>query len=103
MTTRSTNGDGLRWTEPIETAAPAPAPAVDGWEKWLRGHLDAERDLTVEIVGEVLGVTRAELVKMIEPLQREIAELAGAIGVLKGLGPPVASENFIRRSGGAIG
>ena len=97
MTTRSTNGDGLLWSEPSEPAAPAAtaaaqAEAWSGWEKWLRSYLDIERDLTTEVTGEVVAALRVEtadaIEKRIAPLAREIAELTGAIGVLKGLGPP---------------
>jgi hypothetical protein len=90
MVTRSTNGDGLLRSDPVHTPVPAVAETDPwaGWERWLQGHLDIERDVTVEIIGETLGITRADLLKMIEPLQREVAELSGAIGVLKGLGPP---------------
>ena len=82
MTERSTNDDGLQWAEPTETAAPAPTPAVvetdpwAGWETWLRSHLDIERDLTVEVTGEVVARLRVEIAeaieKKVEPLQRNI-------------------------------
>jgi len=97
MTTRSTNGDGLLWSEPSEPAAPAAtaaaqAEAWSGWEKWLRSHLDIERDLTTEVTGEVVARLRVEMAEAVEkriaPLAREIAELVGAVGVFKGLGPP---------------
>jgi hypothetical protein len=90
MTTRSTNGDGTRWSEPIETVAPAPVVAADGWEQWLRGYLDVERDLTTEVTGEVVAALRVETVDAIEkriaPLQREVAELRGAMDVMRSLG-----------------
>jgi hypothetical protein len=92
MTTR-TNGDGTHWSEPIETVAPAPVVAADpweGWETWLRSHLDVERDLTVEVTGEVVAGLRREIADAIEkrvaPLQREVAELRGAMDVMRSLG-----------------
>jgi hypothetical protein len=93
MTTSSTNGDGTHWSEPRETpAAVVAANGWEGWETWLRSHLDIERDLTVEVVGEVVAALRVEIADAVEkrvaPLAREIAELVGAVGVLKGLGPP---------------
>src|SRR5262245_48947704 len=79
MTTRSTNGDGVRWTEPIETVAPAPVAAAagwEGWETWLRSHLDNERDEFVEITGEVVARLRVEIAdaiaERIAPLQRKV-------------------------------
>jgi hypothetical protein len=91
MTTRSTNGDGVHWSEPRETPAPVVAAnGWDGWETWLRSHLDVERDLTVEVVGEVVAALRAETArtvdKMIEPVRREVAEMRGAMDVMRSLG-----------------
>jgi hypothetical protein len=87
MTTRSTNGDGLVWSEPTEKAE----TDWSGWEAWLQSHLAVERNKNGEIfddLHEALEFTRGDLYKGIERLEREVAELAGAIGVLKGLGPP---------------
>jgi hypothetical protein len=91
MTVRSTNGGGVRLTEPIETVAPTPvANEWEGWETWLRSHLDVERDLTTEVTGEVVAVLRREIADAIEkrtaPLQREVAELRGAMDVMRSLG-----------------
>jgi hypothetical protein len=97
MTTRGMNG--LRSTEPIETPVPAVAetdPSA-GWEAWLRARLDTEReglgahlvterDSLIEIIGETLGTTRKGLMELIEPLQREVAELRGAMDVMRSLG-----------------
>jgi hypothetical protein len=89
MTTRS--GDGTHWSEPRETPAPVVAAnGWEGWETWLRSHLDVERDLTVEVVGEVVAALRAETArtveKMIEPVRREVAEMRGAMDVMRSLG-----------------
>jgi len=91
MTVRSTNGGGVRLTEPIETVAPTPvANEWEGWETWLRSHLDVERDLTTEVTGEVVAALRVETVDAIEkrvgPLAREVAELRGAMDVMRSLG-----------------
>jgi hypothetical protein len=78
VTQRSLNGDGLRWSDPVQTVVPDPAPVVaaDGWEQWLRGYLDVERDLTNEVTGEVVAGLRREIAdaieKRIEPLQRKV-------------------------------
>jgi len=80
MTVRSTNGGDVRWSEPIETAAPAPVVAAadpwEGWEKWLAARLEAERGEVVEIVGEVVARLRVEIADTIEkriaPLQRKV-------------------------------
>jgi hypothetical protein len=87
-------GDRVRWSEPIETAAPAPAVGETdpwaGWQRWLQSHLDIERDLTVEVVGETLAAVRREIAEAIEksiaPLAREISELTGAMNVMRSLG-----------------
>jgi hypothetical protein len=72
-------------------------PAYDwsGWERWLRGHLDIERQLLIEGVGEALGLSRkgvrAELephLKKISALEIKVAELSGAVDVLRGKQPP---------------
>ena len=78
MVTRSTNGDRLLWSDPVHTPVPAVAETDPwaGWETWLRSHLDIERDLTVEVTGEVVAGLRREIAdaieKRIEPLQRKV-------------------------------
>jgi hypothetical protein len=73
-------------TEPIVTRAPE--PDWSGWEKWLRSHLDIEREVMVEAFGEALGITCQELRDRISPLELKLAELTGAIDILRGLQPP---------------
>jgi|SRR5215471_5229990 len=68
--------------------APHPAPEQDwsGWERWLRGHLDNERVVIAQAIGEVIAEEResarqerdAELLK----LRSEIAELRGKTDAL---------------------
>src|SRR5262245_44253877 len=91
MTTRSTNGDGVHWSEPRETPAPiVAANGWEGWETWLRSHLDNERALSVEVTGEIVAALRQETADAIEkrvgPLAREVAELRGAMDVMRSLG-----------------
>src|SRR5262249_9179385 len=71
----------MQVTEPIVTRAPD--PDWSGWEKWLRSHLDIER----EIFGEALGITCQELRDRISALELKLAELTGAIDSLRGLQP----------------
>jgi len=72
----------MQVTEPIVTRAPE--HDWSGWEKWLRSHLDIER----EIFGEALGITCQELRDRISALELKLAELTGAIDILRGLQPP---------------
>jgi len=73
-------------TEPIVTRAPE--PDWSGWEKWLRSHLDNERQFMIEVVGEALGINCQELRDRISPLELKLAELTGAIDILRGTTPP---------------
>jgi hypothetical protein len=78
--------NNMQVTEPIVTRAPE--PDWSGWEKWLRGHLDIEREVMIEACGEALGITRQELRDRISALELKLAELTGAIDILRGLQPP---------------
>jgi hypothetical protein len=76
-------------TEPIVTPVdPEPARDWSGWEKWLRGHLDIEREGIIEGLGEALGIVRQDLRDRISALELKLAELTGAIDILRGLQPP---------------
>jgi hypothetical protein len=79
MTTRS-NSDGLVWSEPTEAPVPVPAPIVAP-DASLAGVVE---DM-IEVIGETC-VTRPEFMKLIEPLRHEIAELTGAMNVMRSLG-----------------
>jgi len=74
-----------------------------GWEKWLQSHLDIEREALaiergtlIQALGEVLGESRFDLRNEIEAkinaqvkaLELRIAELTGAVDVLRGKEPP---------------
>jgi hypothetical protein len=64
-------------------------------ELFHRGHLDIEREVLIESLGEALGIARTQLLDQIEPqlkkisaVELKLAELAGAIDILRGLQPP---------------
>jgi hypothetical protein len=78
--------NNMQVTEPIVTRAPD--PDWSGWEKWLRSHLDIEREVMIEAFGEALGITCQELRDRISALELKLAELTGAIDILRGLQPP---------------
>jgi hypothetical protein len=74
--------NNMEVTEPIVTRAPE--PDWSGWEKWLRSHLDNEREFMIEVCGEALGITCQELRDRISALELKLAELTGAIDILRG-------------------
>ena len=78
--------NNMQVTEPIATRAPE--PDWSGWEKWLRSHLDIEREFMIEVCGEALGITCQELRDRISALELKLAELTGAIDILRGTTPP---------------
>jgi hypothetical protein len=78
--------NNMQVTEPIVTGVPE--PDWSGWENWLRSHLDIEREVMTEAFGEALGVTCQELRDRISALELKLAELTGAIDILRGTPPP---------------
>ena len=86
--------NALRCTQPVTS----PASSTDewaGWEQWLRGHLDIEGSRLRTSVGEVLGEMRRNMLDQIEPqlakiaaLELKLAQLTGAVDVLRGKEPP---------------
>ena len=78
--------NNMQVTEPIVTRAPE--PDWSGWEKWLRGHLDIEREIMIEAFGEALGITCQELRDRISALELKLAELTGAVDILRGTTTP---------------
>src|SRR5262249_4370105 len=78
--------NNMQVTEPIVTRAPE--HDWSGWEKWLRGHLDIEREVMIEAFGEALGLASHELRDRISALELKLAELTGAIDILPGTTPP---------------
>src|SRR5438874_6285648 len=72
--------------EPVVTDAPE--PDWSGWENWLRSHLEIEREVLTEAFGEALGITCQELRDRISALELKVAELTGAIHILRGTPPP---------------
>src|SRR6201993_377424 len=73
--------NNMQVTEPIVTRAPE--PDWSGWEKWLRSHLDIEREFMLKAFGEALGSTCQELRDRISALELKLAELTGAIDILR--------------------
>jgi hypothetical protein len=77
----------------VESAREEPEYDWSGWEKWLRAHLDIEREDMIESLGDALGMTRVDLLNRIEPqlkkLELKLAELTGAVDVLRGKQPPL--------------
>jgi hypothetical protein len=78
--------NNMQVTEPIVTRAPE--PDWSGWENWLRGHLDIEREVMIEAFGEALGTVGHELRDRISALELKLAELTGAIDILRGTTTP---------------
>jgi len=91
--------NALQCTQPVTS----PAPSIDeeyqaGWDRWLRGHLDIERENLIEAIGGALAARRSELLDWIKPqlekqlgkigaLELKLAELSGAVDVLRGKEP----------------
>jgi hypothetical protein len=78
--------NNMQVTEPIVTRAPD--PDWSGWENWLRSHLDIQREIMTEAFGEALGVTCHELRDRISALELKVAELTGALDILRGTTTP---------------
>ena len=78
--------NNMQVTESIVTRAPE--PDWSGWENWLRSHLDIEREFMIEVFGAALGTECQQLRDRISPLELKLAELTGAIDILRGLQPP---------------
>src|SRR5262249_43354626 len=88
--------NNMQVTEPIVTRAPE--PDWSGWEKWLRGHLDIEREVLIEAFGEALGTTCQELRDRISALELKLAELTGSVDILRGTTTPPERDTCIVRS-----
>jgi hypothetical protein len=81
----------LIYTQPIERAedtaiaASANGGETDssGWERWLRGHLDIERQVIVESIVEEINEVEAKRDDQIRELGLKIAECIGAVNVLR--------------------
>ena len=87
--------NNMQVTEPIVTRAPE--PDWSGWENWLRSHLDIQREIMTEAFGEALGSTCQELRDRISALELKLAELTGAIDILRGTTPPPERDTRDRR------
>src|SRR5205823_2053283 len=54
----------------------------EGWEKWLRGHLDRERTTIIDAVGGTLEDVEEKLESKIRELELRLAEIGGGVNVL---------------------
>jgi hypothetical protein len=87
---RKTDASGLlHRTSPDNEPPPAPEPDADGWqgwEQWMRGHLDNEREVVAQAIGEVAAVLRKEwqdeFKDAIAKRDAEIANLRGQVDML---------------------
>jgi hypothetical protein len=98
MTTRSMNGDGTRLSDPIHTPAPAPAPVppiaygpvLNEWfEKGFKNYADELLEALAEDVINLMDDRKrveAELRAQVKSLEREVAELRGAVDCMRSLG-----------------
>ena len=107
-------------TEPTVTRAPE--PDWSDWDNWLRSHLEIEREVMIEAFGEALGITceelrdrisaptppdtralgellsteRREFGDLLERRTRgfelKLAELTGAVDILRGAQPPPPAQ-----------
>jgi hypothetical protein len=77
--------NNMHVTEPI--IAGATEPDWSDWERWLRSHLEIQREVLTEGFGEALGLTCQELRDRISALELKLAELTGAIDIMRGTTP----------------
>jgi hypothetical protein len=82
--------NNMHVTEPIATRVPD--PDWSDWEVWPRSHLEIQREVLTEAFGEALGLTCQELCDRISALELKLAELTGAIDILRGTQPPPDSR-----------
>jgi len=94
--------NALQCTQPVTlSASSTDEERWAGWERWLRGHLDIERGHLIEGLGGASSDTSNDLLGRIEPqlekqlgkigaLELKVAELTGAVDVLRGKEPPPA-------------
>src|SRR5215813_14985496 len=80
----------MQVTEPIVTGAPE--PDWSDWENWLRSHLDIQREVLTEAFGEALGITCQELERRTRGFELKLAELTGAVDILRGAQPPPPAQ-----------
>jgi hypothetical protein len=84
--------NALQCTQPVTS----PAPVIDaeyqaGWDRWLQGHIEIERGHLIAVLGEQFAATQIELEKQlgkIGALELKLAQLSGAVDVLRGKEPP---------------
>jgi hypothetical protein len=84
--------DALQCTQPVAS----PAPVIDeeyqaGWDRWLQGHIEIERGHLIAVLGEefaAIGLRSEKQLGQIAALELKLAELTGAVDVLRGKEPP---------------
>src|SRR5215472_11927302 len=76
----------------MHVTEPIPEPDWSGWENWLRSHLDIEREVMIEGLGEALGLVSHELRDRISALELKLAELTGAVDILRGTTTPPPAQ-----------
>jgi hypothetical protein len=82
--------DDVIYTEPVFTERHAIATRADdqetdwsGWENWLRGHLNIEKQSILDAVVDAVGDLEAKRDRQIRELELKIAECSGAVRVLR--------------------
>jgi hypothetical protein len=78
--------NNMQVTDPV--VAPVPEPDWSDWDNWLRSHLEIQREVLTEAFGEALGLTCQELRDRISALELKLAELTGAVDILRDTPPP---------------
>jgi len=73
--------------QPDITAAAAANDWSD-WDRWLRSHLAIELKALHSALGELLATEREKFERKASALELKIAQLAGAVDVLRGATPP---------------
>jgi hypothetical protein len=87
MTTASPDDSTVRYADTIRSRASyaqAAEPDWSGWQRWLDGAIENERNVMTEVIGEVV----ADLERKIKNLELGLATATGALDVLRGKGVP---------------
>jgi hypothetical protein len=84
MVTRGARGRGqARQGANADNERAQPAAHVE-WERWLRGHIEAERAYMIEVVGQAIGQIRAELrAEFRHEIALAVSEIRHAIATAK--------------------
>ena len=79
------NNHASNGVQPVDTSA---EQDWSGWERWLAAHLEIEREGIAAATGDAIGNIFGPLRARVNALEKTLAELTGAMSVLRGLGPP---------------